>query len=192
MVGARSGPTGRSASVPPILRGKMAKATKTLTDDEVYAVLLGEDELRVVINGGIAIESAMDELFRHSMADSEALADMRLSYIQKVSLAVALGFQPRIKKPLQALATIRNRFAHQLDVTLSKQDCNNFYAAFDETDKAIIQRSWQKLAAERKTPTAKLKDAAPLEQFVVLVVTLNAALRAAIRQAGAIKSALSI
>ncbi|WP_052201905.1 hypothetical protein [Ensifer sp. ZNC0028] len=169
----------------------MTKAHQALTDSEVYAALLGDDELRVVINAGIVIEAALDDLFRHAMQDSDALADIGLSYVQKVSLAVALGFQPRIKKPLRTLATLRNRFAHQLDAKLSDQDVNNFYASFDQVDKDIIQRSWKRMASEDRTPSAKLRDATPIEQFVTLVVTLNAALRAAATQAAAVKSLLS-
>lgn len=130
----------------------MAKATKPLSDQEVFTALLGDDELRVVISAGIVIEAALDELFRNAMVDAEALADMRLSYIQKVSLAV--------------------------------------YASFHAKDKDIIQRTWQRLASEGKAPKATLSAANPLEQFVVFVVTLNAALRAAIKQAGKVKAIL--
>ncbi|MDX0499006.1 hypothetical protein GOL37_27260 [Sinorhizobium medicae] len=168
----------------------MAKATKPLSDQEVFAALDGDDELRVVINAGIVIEAALDELFRNAMVDAEALADMRLSYVQKVSLAVALGFEPRIKNPLKTLATIRNRFAHQLGTAISIQDAKNFYASFHAKDKDIMQRTWKRLASEGKAPKATLSAANPLEQFVVFVVTLNAALRAAIKQAGKVKAIL--
>ncbi|ELJ8875687.1 TPA: hypothetical protein NJ590_004567 [Vibrio parahaemolyticus] len=101
-----------------------------------------EDDLGVVIRAHIVLESLVDEFIFSKTVCNKSLSRMKMTFEQKVLLAIALGFDSRFEKPLKAIATIRNRFAHNLRGNIDKSDTNNFYKAFSNVDKTIMQRQF--------------------------------------------------
>lgn len=144
--------------------------------DRFYADMSGKDALTVVVRAAIYIESQIIHLIE-AYLDPAHLNKMDLTYLQRVYLAAAIGMEPRLVKPLKALGEIRNKFAHQLDASLSKNEVENFYSAFDPADKQIIQRVYQRT---RKTSATKrpsqIKSLPPLERFTLCATALRSAL----------------
>ncbi len=142
------------------------------------------DPFQAVIKGAIVVESEMEEVFRSAFHDASALYDMKLTYDQKVNLLIALGIEPRFATPLKALAKIRNKFAHTIDANLTEVEAKNFYASFHSTDRIIINDIFSTLHAHKKIngKPAKVSDLDPLDQVVLCIVTLRAAILTAQKQ----------
>ncbi|PLX33590.1 MAG: hypothetical protein C0605_16085 [Hyphomicrobiales bacterium] len=86
--------------------------------DKFYKLLMGEDELGVVIRSHIFVESVLDELLDQLIPYSRHLSSMNLSYHQKITLAVAMGLHEELQESLKALGKLRNDFAHKMDMQL--------------------------------------------------------------------------
>ncbi|OEF06789.1 hypothetical protein, partial [Vibrio genomosp. F10] len=100
-----------------------------------------EDDLGMVIRSHIVLENLVEEYISSKTVCEKSVSKLKLTFEQKIYLAVSLGFDPRFEKPLKAIATIRNRFAHNLRGCLDKSDANNFYKSFSEIDKTIMYES---------------------------------------------------
>ncbi len=141
------------------------------------------DPFQAVIKGAIVVESEMEEVFRLTFLDATALYDMKLTYDQKVNLLIALGIDPRLATPLKTLARIRNKFAHTIDAKLTEVEAKNFYASFHSTDRSIINDTFAALYRQKKNgKSAKISDLEPLDQVVLCITTLRAAILAAQKQ----------
>lgn len=151
------------------------------TEDKLIAALQGEDELGVVIRAHIHIESHLVELVELFFQYPEYLRKMELEFHQKVDLALACGLKTQFAPPLKALGNLRNDFAHKLSSSLGKQEVNNLYQSFFGADKEIIQAAYLRTEKQASQPTKKkFKDLEPRDQFILMVVTLRAALLAAV------------
>jgi hypothetical protein len=136
----------------------------------------GKDALTIVVRAAIYIESQVIHLIEAHL-DPVHVNKMDLTYLHRVYLAAAVGMEPRLIKPLKALGEIRNKFAHRLDASLSENEAENFYSAFDEADKRIIQGVYQRTrkASAQKRP-ARLKSLPALERFTLCATALRSAL----------------
>ena len=147
--------------------------------------IVNEDALGAVIKAAIFIENQLIALLEENLPQPAALKDLQLDYFGRVGLAVAAGLDERFSRPLRALGTIRNKFAHRLDAQLSDQVVDHFYDTFSPEDKQVIQQSYGN--TRRKMPSAheaRLKSKPAKDRFAIYVATLRAALLVA-RQQGA-------
>jgi hypothetical protein len=126
---------------------------------EFTKALLGEDELGVIIRSHIYIESEIDEYLRLALRDYAQLG--RLEYSTKVRIALACGLRKELKGPLNALGSLRNKFAHELGKAITASVAGDFYSTFGKAEKEAIARAM---------------TSAPKHQMVVCLVTLWAAL----------------
>ena len=139
--------------------------------------LFGEDELGVVVRAHIHIEAKLLELLELLVADTKYLERMDLGFAQRVNLAIALGLKSEHASGLSALGTLRNAFAHRLDVQLSEDRVNNLYAALSSSDKEVVR-----LAYNRTNDQMGRSDAPPFdklsvkERFILISVALRAML----------------
>ena len=156
--------------------------------DRFYADMNGNDALTVVVRAAIYIESHIIHLIEANL-DAVSVNKMDLTYLQRVYLAAAIGMHPRLVKPLKALGEIRNKFAHRLDASLSENEAENFYSAFDATDKQIIQAVYQRTrkASAKKRPS-QFKSLPALERFTLCITALRAALISARAQSALTRS----
>lgn len=99
-----------------------------------YADLTHETSLVVVVKAAIHLELETNKLIRSLVVDPNQYDKIDMTYNQRVQLAVAMGMQPRLLGPLQALGRIRNRFAHELRLEISKSDADGFYKSFAPVD----------------------------------------------------------
>jgi hypothetical protein len=143
--------------------------------------LFGEDELGVVVRAHIHIEAKLLELLELLVANPQHLERMDLGFAQRVNLAIALGLKSEHASGLSALGTLRNAFAHRLDVQLSEDRVTNLYAALSSSDKEVVH-----LAYTRTNVQMGRQDALPFgrlsakERFILISVALRAMLITAI------------
>ncbi|PSV14622.1 hypothetical protein [Photobacterium kishitanii] len=84
------------------------------------------------------IEDLISDFISLSLMQPDYLEKLHLSHMDRVNLAMALGLSPDIYKPLKAIATIRNKFAHQLDKNIDKSMINEFFKSFPSKGKDCI------------------------------------------------------
>ena len=99
-------------------------------------ILLGEDELGVVLRAHSFLEHDLDRLIGSVLPQPDALG--RLGYSAKVRLAIACGLRRELKSPLDAFGSLRNRFAHERDKRLTPTDIDGMRAAFKRIGEEVI------------------------------------------------------
>lgn len=153
-------------------------------EDAFIKVLMGEDELGVVVRAHIHIEARINELLEKMAAHPEYIRKMNLDYEQLVNLAVALGLKSESARPLKALGTLRNIFAHRLDTSLTKDRVDSLYKTLSTEDKQIAQWVYERTNVQlsmKDAPTS-LRGLRPKDKFVLIAVAMRAMLLAAIAQ----------
>ena len=146
-------------------------------EDEFLSVLNSEDDLGAVVRGHIHIESHLNTLIESCLPNPTYVKKLDLEYHQKVDLAVACGLEGRLARPLRALGTLRNKFAHNLDAKLGKKEADCLYNSFDGEDKQLIQSAFQRTNKQSKEKMPKsLTKMEPKDQFILIAISLRAAL----------------
>ncbi len=85
--------------------------------------LPSEDHSATILRGHLIVEAILVQLIDIKMAHPEAFDSFKLSFPQKVSLAIALGLiDNQIGDYLNEINSLRNKFAHRLGFTLSFDD----------------------------------------------------------------------
>lgn len=142
--------------------------------DDIIAVLNGEDELGAVLRGHIHIESHVEAFIKSHLIRPEYLDSMNLEYHQKVKLASALGLDDMLKTPLMFLGTLRNKFSHDLNTRLGKQELKNFYKAFPTDAKELIHSAIRITSKKMSgVPKVTFDDFELRMQFSLLVISLE-------------------
>jgi hypothetical protein len=143
--------------------------------------LLGEDILGVVIRAHIHIESELIEFIQARLRPNGALDALDLDYKGRVKLALALGIPAEFKPVLNNIGSLRNKFAHRIDASLTEQEATNFYNALSPNAKRIANESYNNA---NKTlgldKDAKLIDQLePKEQIILYFTTIWGAMATA-------------
>lgn len=144
---------------------------------ELMSVLMNEDELGAVIRAHMALELDVERFVSLVATNPDYVEKMQIDFSNKLKLAVALGLDEEIYKPLASVTSIRNKFAHRADMQLSKSEVNNFYKSFTPEDQLLIQEvisnnSDRPIGLAKKFSLLSVK-----EQFVVMVFYLAIRLR---------------
>jgi len=148
-------------------------------DDRFYAELTGKDPLGVVIRGLIYIDLELSALIEEAIYDPSHLKALKLDYSGRLNLAAALGLDGRFLPPLRALGSLRNRFAHQPNMSVSESDAQNAYEALSPHEKQIVRDSLRRVQAKLVTKgDTAFGELEPLDKLVLIMVALRAALRA--------------
>lgn len=146
--------------------------------------LLGEDELGAVIRGHIHVESKLIEFINARLPYPDGIKDLDIDYFGRVKLAIALGLDPSFGPSLNFVGSLRNRFAHQLNVKIGKQEANNFDGALGE-HKATINAAFHTAHIKLGTreTAVPIKKQEPRDRVTLGFVTLWAAMAVAAYQA---------
>jgi hypothetical protein len=158
-------------------------ATQQPSDEAFFAALAGEDDLGVVVRAHIYVEAMLLELLSLLVVDSRALERMELDYAQRVTLAVALGLKAEYRRPLLALGTLRNAFAHRLDTTLSEGRIKDLYDTLEAGDKERVQIAYERTKRQLESDKPSFSKLAPKERFALIAVTMRGMLLAAVKRA---------
>lgn len=80
-------------------------------------------QLTSVIRGHLIIEFFLIKLIECGLENSESLSIDRLNFPNKVDLCSSLGIiDKKLSKYLKEVNSLRNKFAHQIDFTISQQE----------------------------------------------------------------------
>lgn len=154
--------------LPPAAAQKIADGQAALN-----AALMNEDPLGMVIRAHIHIEKLLIDFLEVRMPKT-ALAVLKLDFDRRVHLAIAFGLPTEFKAALHFVGSLRNRFAHQLDAALTKEDAKNFARALGPENREISRQSY--LLTHRRLASAKqpadMKALPPRDQVMLHLVTL--------------------
>jgi hypothetical protein len=135
-------------------------------------ILLNDDELGAVVRAHILIEQYIDHYLSLAVSNNDYLNKMNIDFSNKTKLAVAMGLDEEIYKPINAITNIRNKFAHRDDFKLDNSDIKNFYDSFTGEDRNGIQE----IIAKNPDRPSGLADKYSLlsvkEKFVLMVTFL--------------------
>lgn len=151
-----------------------AREISAIDESALYAAMAKDDALEVTIKGAIFIEHQLIGFVEERVVSTKALNRMNLSFEDRVNLAVALGLRETLQPPLKAMASIRNKFAHRLDASVSKSDMDAFRNTFTPEDKAKLELVYQRTRKKTNSKKpAKFSSLTELEQFTHYVVSLR-------------------
>lgn len=142
--------------------------------DKITTDLFCQDELGAVIRSHIRVESALSSFLCKSVLKPEFLKLLRLDYDQSVSLALVLGLDKDYEKPLRALGNLRNKFAHEPDMDLSKGTINNLYSVLGAEAKKNAQTIFLTLKKDNASMShfQRFGDMPPPEQLKIIVTCI--------------------
>jgi hypothetical protein len=127
------------------------------TASALAKALTGEDDLGVIIRAHIYIEAELEHCLNRLLKDSQHLGN-DLEFEMKVRLAFALGLRNDLKSPLNALGKLRNKFAHQVGTTLTKDAADNFYATLAKKERDDVDRSMKLLGRKGSHKALEAKE----------------------------------
>jgi hypothetical protein len=86
---------------------------KLMNSERFLAAAETEDELGCVLRIHLCLESFLEEFLKHFIAESDQKYHKdRLTFSEKLSLAVAYKLPKSIAEPIQIINRLRNKFAH--------------------------------------------------------------------------------
>lgn len=150
--------------------------------DDMVKDLFREDEMGAVIRAHIRLENLLLLLVDHLVPSPKHLRKLNMDYDGQVTLALALGLDDELGPALRGIGNLRNRFAHRLDTTLDSGSISNLYASLRPVDKQQTQDSFKRIRDTNDSikNVANFSELPPDDQFKLIVVTLWAALQAAV------------
>lgn len=106
----------------------------TVSFDEVQeqfrAHIDASEPLEVIVRGHLWIEASLNALINRKATSPDELSIARLTFAQKVAVALAFGaLRPELAAPIRKINKLRNRFAHDLDTTITETDQREVIAA---------------------------------------------------------------
>jgi hypothetical protein len=107
------------------VKKQLKKAVKRFFDFPTLINHLNvEDPLALVIRGHLYVEAALNKQVESALVNKKAIDDIaELPFPTKVKLAVALGkVDSADARGFTALNALRNKFGHNVEMTLTKQD----------------------------------------------------------------------
>jgi len=147
------------------------------------------DMLGVVVVGALYIEEELQKLCKLHLFDPPALDLAELTFEQWVHLSISFGLTPKLKSPLKAFATVRNKYAHRLGFELTDKTVKDLIRAFDGEHRAYMHTSISKTNAKLGLDKGKKLQEFDLKtQMMMVVTTLRGALVTANRQAAELVS----
>ena len=137
--------------------------------------LLAEDELGSVIRSHLYIEAQLSAFLELTVPQPIFLIHLKLSYAQKIDLACCLGFDTQFRGALKQIGKLRNGFAHDLTLSLSKQSVANLFSALPEFGRNAVHLSvsmLQKMCTVTPLPS-KYDQLSPKIQFALVALFLE-------------------
>lgn len=157
----------------------MAKANPPMPDEELFAMLADEDSLHMVLRGTIVIESELRAILELMLMRPNALDSADLGYGQQVALTYAMGIDEELLKPLRALGTIRNNYAHKIMPEIDQSTITNFIKTMGDRERNMIRSQYGLLRDSRKINGEKSEpwdELPPTTKFALCIIVLRAAL----------------
>jgi hypothetical protein len=152
--------------------------------------VINEDELGAVIRAHLYIEAELNNYLEACFSNPKYLNKLELPYEKSVVLAIACGLHERLEKPLKAIGTLRNKFAHRIGFTLDKSTVNSLVDTLDLGTKNAMLRSYERT---KQHPEVNLTCAfdllEPKDKFSVFSTTILSDLMTATHKVKAMTTA---
>lgn len=146
-------------------------------NNELFVALDGEDDLGIVIRAHVHIEHELKEYILTVAPKPEHIKPSDYDYDGLLALAFTLGLSAELKPALSAIGNLRNKFAHRLDMALTKHEANNLYRALSAKIKSDAHMGYANMKKMPEYASANLpksmKDLPPRRLFGTCVVTLR-------------------
>jgi hypothetical protein len=121
-------------------------------------VLRSEDDLGKVVRGHIHIEHELQQIIFFAAPNPDHLKSFESQeFAEKVRLALVLGLKADLAPPLNAAGKLRNKFAHKLDMKLSRDVANNLVATLPPLAKERFDSYFSYAMSQLATPFDLLK-----------------------------------
>ncbi|WP_448548878.1 hypothetical protein [Thalassotalea fusca] len=147
---------------------------------ELSIALQKEDEVGRVIRTHLHIENLINQFLHLATPCPDYLSPLKLDYFGKVQLSLSLGLPEKFKQPLNFLGTIRNNFAHKLNLKIDKNIVNNFFDTFDEKQKKDIIESSSVNTLSWVAEGKSWKAISPSDRFMIMSFALYYGLKMSI------------
>ncbi|WP_157085564.1 hypothetical protein [Methylobacterium sp. Leaf99] len=139
-----------------------------------HDTLFKEDDLGLVIRGHIHVENELIEFIKIRLSPPNAVDALSLGYKEKCKLAKVLGMPRALQAPLSYAGNLRNKFAHNLGVTIGKQEADSFNIALKEHGIEYFQEAYHRIYP---TSTKRLNfwnahDFEPKNRIVISLILL--------------------
>jgi hypothetical protein len=122
--------------------GEPVAVYEMLSDRErrFFDAIVSDEDLIAVLRGHLYVEADVTDLLVGLFPGSSELLD-DLTYFQKVRrLKKSMELPPGVAATLEALGTLRNSFAHNLDRVLREDDDQRFFSILGDDFKPSVQR----------------------------------------------------
>jgi len=146
--------------------------------DAFFQMLDGEDDLGLVIRAHIHIEHELREFILAVAPKPGEIKFSDYDYAKTLQLALALGLNPILKPGLSALGTLRNEFAHRLEMKLTDQEAKQLYSTLSAGGKADARKAYSKTLLKHPG-TGRPKDmlkSTPKDLIAMCIVKLRGGL----------------
>lgn len=157
------------------------QARRTMTelpgyDAEIFGDLQRDDDLAAIVRSHLHMEARLIEIVEASLRRPERLDQLRLTFPKLLELAICVGLDDGLRKPLLALNALRNAVAHNLQQKLTQERVSGIYNAFAQLEKDATQASYHAVLRETGKGGPSFDACALRDRFAMMVLTLQGAL----------------
>jgi hypothetical protein len=146
-----------------------------------FETMSGPDAFTVVVKGAGYIDRELTKFIEMSVLYPSVIKDLSLDYQGKCSLASALGLPIRMRAPLKAIGSVRNRLAHDPDASLTETDAKNLLNCLSPDDREVTEATLSRLQRKRGEVVVPLSRMGLLDRYVLVMITLRSGIVAAQR-----------
>jgi hypothetical protein len=111
-------------------------------------ILAAEDDLGKIVRSHNYIENELQEFIFFAAPNPTHLKFDGMEFAEKVRLALILGLNSDLKPPLSAAGTLRNKFAHRLDMKIGQDETKILVSTFTPHIKQRFQALLQSTLSE--------------------------------------------
>ena len=153
-----------------IMHGMTRQRVRIPTSKDFLAVANAGDDLAVVVRGHVVCEALLLHIILAKCRPGLTFDTLNLN--EKVDVAIALdALSYEDRAPLQHLSALRNRFAHDMDSRLSREDAARLRSSFPPQLRGLHDSFLERSPQRPLTPRTEMSSC-----LVVMQVWLNAQL----------------
>lgn len=108
----------------------------------LFRLLDEDDDLGMIIRAHIHLEHELREFILAAAPQPAEVKPSEYDYAGTLRLAMTLGLNPAVEAGLTAVGTLRNKFAHRLEMKLTQREADIIYSMLDTDTKAEAQQAW--------------------------------------------------
>lgn len=158
------------------------KRKPTVRSDHVafHAALRERDDLGAVILGHIHLEHGLIELLEAVLPNPVHVRDWQ-GFERRLDVVCAMGLiDDGDGQALRAIGTLRNDMAHKMGTALTAERVNRVYSPLGPTHRWFLEKLYENNKKSSGDGSVKFSNASPRDKFTFVMVSLRAALDAAI------------